>query len=110
MVVGCVQAMVWKNLFLVQFEDGQNKYMSSFSLVFLCSKEEVDMDEPLSHYPEKEQGELLTIVWDPGVGEPCMFGKGVYLYVFYCLGYVKEMSTHFSEDQVSNKRDPYLNK
>ena len=43
------------------------------------------MDEPLSNSPKKEQGGLLTIVWDPEVGEPCMFGNGMYLYVFYCL-------------------------
>ena len=43
------------------------------------------MNELLSHSPEKEKGELLTIDGDPDVGEPCMFGKGMYLYVFYCV-------------------------
>ena len=52
-VVGCVQAVVGKNIFLVQFVDGQKKEMSYSLLVFLCSKEEVEMDEPLSHFPEK---------------------------------------------------------
>ena len=51
--MGCVQAVVWKKKLLVQFEDGQKEVISSSSLVFLSSKEEVDMDEPLSHYPEK---------------------------------------------------------
>ena len=41
--------------------------MSSSLLVFFCSKEEVDMDEPLSNSPEKEQGELLIIVRYPEV-------------------------------------------
>ena len=41
------------------------------------------MDDPLSHSPEKEQGELLIIVGNPEVGEPCMFLKGVYFSVFY---------------------------
>ena len=36
--------------------------------MFLSLKEEVDMDEAISHSPEKEQGELLTIVGDPEVG------------------------------------------
>ena len=51
------------------------------------------MDEPISHSPKKEQGELLTIVGDPEVGEPCMFGKGMYFSVFCCLCYAKYIST-----------------
>ena len=42
--------------------------MSSCLLVFLSSKDEVDMDDPLSNSLEKEQGELLTIDGNPGVG------------------------------------------
>ena len=42
------------------------------------------MDEPLSNSPKK-QGELLIIDGNPEVGEPCMFGRGVYLSVFYCF-------------------------
>ena len=38
-----------------------------------------------------------------------MFGKGVYLSVFYCLCYVKDISTDMSEDQVSEERDTDLN-
>ena len=49
----CVQAVVGKKILLVQFGDGQKKYMISSSLVFLRSKEEVEMDEPLSNSPEK---------------------------------------------------------
>ena len=52
-VVGCVQIVVGKNYFLVQFEDGQKKEISSSLLVFLSPKEEVDMDEPLSHFTKK---------------------------------------------------------
>ena len=40
-VVVCVQFAVGKNNFLVQFEDGQKKEMSSISLLYLCSKQEV---------------------------------------------------------------------
>ena len=63
-MVGCVQSVMGKKKFLVQSEDGQKKYIISSSLVFLSSKEEVAMDEAISHSPEKEQGELLTIVGD----------------------------------------------
>ena len=48
-VVGCVQSAVGKKKFLVLFEDGQKKEISSSSLVYLSSKEEVDMEEPISH-------------------------------------------------------------
>ena len=53
-VVGYVQSMVGKKNFLVQFEDGQKKEISYYLLVFLSSKEEVDMDDPISHLPEKK--------------------------------------------------------
>ena len=43
-VVGCVQAVVRKKRFSVQFEYGQNKQMSYFLLVFVCSKEEVEIN------------------------------------------------------------------
>ena len=52
-VVGYVQAVAGKKNFLVQFKDGHKKDISSSSLVFLCSKEEVEMDKPISHLPEK---------------------------------------------------------
>ena len=67
------------------------------------------MDEPLSNSPEKYQGVLLTIDGDPEVGEPCMFGKYMFLFVFYCLCYEMEISKNMSEEQVSEKRDPDLN-
>ena len=38
-----------------------------------------------------------------------MFVKGMYLSVFYCLCYVKNISTDMSEDQVVEERDPDLN-
>ena len=39
-----------------------------------------------------------------------MFGRGVYLSVFYCLCYVKEMPTDLSEEKVSEERDLDLSK
>ena len=103
--------MVGKKKFLVQFEDGQKREMSSCSLVYVCLKQEVclEVDEPISDLPEKEQGKLLTIDRDPGVEEPCMFEIGMYLSVFYCLCYVKGISTDMLEEQASEERDPDLN-
>ena len=90
-VVGCVQDLVGKKIFLVQIENVKKKDMISISLVFLSSKGVFNMDEILSNYPEKEQVELLIIARNPEVGEPFMFGRGLYLSVFYCLWYVKLM-------------------
>ena len=52
-VVGCVQSVVGKKKFLVQFKDWQKKEISYYLLVFLSSKEEVEMDAPISHLPKK---------------------------------------------------------
>ena len=84
--------------------------MSSSSLVFLCSKEKAEIDEPLSNSPKKQQGELLIIDWNPEVGENWIFGRGIYLYVFYCSCYVKDMSTDLSEEKVLEDRDMDLSK
>ena len=108
-VVVCVHSVVGKKNFFVQFEDGQKIEISSSSLVFLSSKEEVEVDEPISHLSQIEEGKLLTINRYPEVGEPCVFGKGVYLSMFYCLCYAKDRSTDMSEDQVAEERDPELN-
>ena len=54
-VVGCVQAVLVLKKFPVHFENSQKKERVSSLFLFLSSKEEVDMDESLSHYPEKEQ-------------------------------------------------------
>ena len=47
---------MWKKKFLVQFEDGQKKEISSSLLAFLSLKEEVEMDEAIPHSPKKGQG------------------------------------------------------
>ena len=52
-VVGCVQSVLGKKKFLVKFEDGQKRDISSYVMVFLSSEEGVEMDEPISHLPEK---------------------------------------------------------
>ena len=91
-MVKCVQNAVEKKKFLVQFEYGQKKEISSSFLVFLSSKEEVEMDEPISHLAEKEKGEFLTINGYPEVGETFMFVKryvfvGLLLFVL-CYRYI----------------------
>ena len=48
-------------------KDVQKEEISSPLLVFISSKEEVDMDEAISKSPEKEQGGFLTIVGDSEV-------------------------------------------
>ena len=103
-VVVCVKDVVGKKDFLVQFEYGQNKGIIYSSLVFLSSKENFEMDEPLSHSPKKEQGELLTIVGDTEVGEPCIFGKGIYLSLFYCLFYEMD-NLQICRRKICRKRD-----
>ena len=54
-VVGCVQALARKNIFLVKFKDRNKKDMISCLLQYLCSKEEVclEIDDPISKLPEK---------------------------------------------------------
>ena len=84
--VGCVQTVKEKKKFIVQFEYGHNKEMSSFSLVYACSKQEVciDMDEPISDLPPKKQGEQFNTYGDSNVEAPCMFDRGVY-FSFFCV-------------------------
>ena len=50
-VVGCFQSVVGKKEFLIQFEYAQKKDISPSLLVFLSLKEEVEMDEAISHSP-----------------------------------------------------------
>ena len=52
---------------------------------------------------------MFTINGNPEVVEPCMFVKGMYFYVLYCLCYYKYVSTDILENQVAEERDPDLN-
>ena len=52
-MVVCVQDVVGKKNLLVQFEYGQKKEISPSLLVILITKEEVRMNETLSHSPKK---------------------------------------------------------
>ena len=62
-VVVCVHDLVGKNNLLVQFEYGKKREISCILLSYVCLKEEVclDMDEPISYLPKKEQGGVFTI-------------------------------------------------
>ena len=42
----------------------------------------------------------MTIDEEPDVEEPCMFVRVMYLYVFYCLCFVKDISMDILEEQV----------
>ena len=108
-MVGYVQRVVGKNKFLVLFEYGQKKEIGSCSLVYLSEKEEVEMEESITLYPEIEEGVPLTINGDPMDVEHCMFVKGMYLSVFYCLCYDTDISTYIPKEQVAEERDPDLN-
>ena len=107
-MVGCVQSVVGKNKFLVLFEDGQKKEIGSNSLVYLNKKEEIDMEESITLFPEIENVKLLTINGDTPGGEPCMFVNGMYLFLFNCLWYHTNLTTEYSEEQVAEERDPDL--
>ena len=63
-MVVCVHILMGKKNFFVIFEDGQKKEIGSSSVVYLSEKEEVDMEELISHLPEKEEGLFLTINGD----------------------------------------------
>ena len=67
------------------------------------------MEDLITIFPEKEEGVPLTINGDPEDGEPCIFVKGMYLSVFYCLCFDTNISKDISEDQVAEARDPDLN-
>ena len=68
------------------------------------------MEESITLFTKIEGGVPLTINGDPPDGEPCMFVKGMYLYVFYCLCYDTDITTDMSEEKVVEERDPDLNK
>ena len=46
-VVGCIESVAGKKNFLVKFEYGKKKDISSSLLVILSPKEEVEMDGPI---------------------------------------------------------------
>ena len=66
------------------------------------------MEESITLLPQIKEGVPLTINGDPPDGEPCMFVKGLYLSIFYCLWYDTGISTDISEGQVVEERDPDL--
>ena len=43
---------------------------------------------------------MLTIDGDTDIKEPCMFERGMYIFVFYYLCYVKDISTYMLEEQM----------
>ena len=49
--MGCVQSLIWKNNFLVLFEDGKKKEIGYCLLVYLSEKEEVEMEDLITLFP-----------------------------------------------------------
>ena len=109
-VVGCVQSVIGMTNFLVLFEDGQKKYIGSCSLAYLSEKEEVEMEESITLFPQKRVRHTVDYYGDTTDGEPCMFVNGMYLSVFYCLCYDTDIYTYILEDQVAEERYVDLNK
>ena len=67
------------------------------------------MEQSIKLFLKKEEGVPLTINGDPADGQPCMFVKGMYLSVFYCLCYDTDIYTDILEGQVAEERYPELN-
>ena len=83
-LVVCVQDVIGKKMYLVKFKYRHKTEMSSHSLSYVCSKEEVghETDDSISNLHQKLKGELLTIDGDTVGEEGSMFEKGIYfLYI-----------------------------
>ena len=98
-VVECVQYVVGKKKFLFQFRDGHKKDMSSVSLSYAFTEEEVcrDMDGSISYLYQKEQGQLLTIDGETFVEKSSILEIGMHFSVLYFLYYVRDISTDILE-------------
>ena len=53
--MGCVQYVIGKNNFLVKYEGGQKREMSSGLILYVCSKDEVvqEIDKPIYGLTQK---------------------------------------------------------
>ena len=67
--------------------------MISSSLEYVCSKKEVgqEFDETIYDIPKRGKGELLTIDGDTVYKGDGTFEKVIYLSIFYCLCFFKEI-------------------
>ena len=102
-MVQYVQAVIGKKKFLVKFQYGKKSEMISCLIFYACLKEEVgqELDKPISKFPPKLQGEFLTIDGDTVCEGYYMSSRFMYLYVFYCLCFVNEISTYTFEENVT---------
>ena len=109
-VTGCVQAVVGKKNYVLQFEHRQKREMSASLLSYVCEKEEVgeEVDETIYDLPKIGKGELLTIDGGPVCEGDGMFKKVINLSIFYCLCFVEEISANISEKPVMEETDPDL--
>ena len=86
-VLGIVQDVAGKKKFVVEFEDGQKKEMSSSSLSCVSQKQDFDeeVDKTTSDIPKIVQGELLNINGGPFCEGDGTLGKVIQLSIYYCF-------------------------
>ena len=92
-MVRFLQPVVSKKNFALLFEDFHKKEMSPSSLSHVCEKEEVgeEVNETISTLQNILQSELLNINGNNFCKGYGTFGKGMYLYILYCLCFVEEI-------------------
>ena len=63
-VVGCVQSLLGKNKFLVQFKYIQKRDMGYCLIMYVCSKEEVghEANKPISDSPPQNNMNCLLLM------------------------------------------------
>ena len=60
-------------------------------------------------FPKNNKVDFLLFGGGTVVEELCMFERGIYFFVFYCLCYVKDISANMLEKQVLEERYLDLN-
>ena len=70
-------------------------------MLYACEEEEIgeELDKTIYDLPKRGKVEFLTINGNPVCEGDGMFGKGMYLSIFYYLGYVEEISVHIVENR-----------
>ena len=106
-VVGYLQYVVGNKKFVVPFEDDHIKDMCTFLMSYVYDKEEVgeQVDETISAFLKRGQGELLNIDGYNVCEGDLRFGKVMFLYIFYCLCFVVDISQNTAEEKVTEEKD-----
>ena len=108
--MGFVSDVVVKKKNLVQVKGRKNIYISAYFLSYICGKEEVgqEVDKTISDISKILQSELLTIYGDPVCELYGMFENLIYLFIFYYLCFVEDISVDIAYKQVMEDIDPDL--